>query len=168
MSSPDNIHKPFCAAIFFRSLVANLAAANHYKKEHLLENWSIVENAELIYISVRTELYRFIDCCQIAKYINLSGCYWTCVAIHVLMLSTIIPSESFAGRINFSLLLYSIVMYTLFYENPNFHCLSQNRDVQACKCHTNTVYIFCFRGSFLLFLQSQSCWLQNMQQKRKK
>ena len=34
-----------------RSLVANLAAANHYKKEHLLENWKTVENAELIYIS---------------------------------------------------------------------------------------------------------------------
>ena len=34
--------------------MANLAAANHYKKEHLLENWKTVENAELIYISVRT------------------------------------------------------------------------------------------------------------------
>ncbi|XP_028408343.1 adenosine kinase-like [Dendronephthya gigantea] len=34
-----------------RSLVANLAAANHYKKEHLLENWETVENAEIYYIS---------------------------------------------------------------------------------------------------------------------
>ncbi|CAB4006454.1 adenosine kinase 2 [Paramuricea clavata] len=34
-----------------RSLVANLAAANHYKKEHLLENWKTVENAEIFYIS---------------------------------------------------------------------------------------------------------------------
>jgi hypothetical protein len=33
--------------------VANLAAANHYKKEHLLENWKTVENAEIFYISVR-------------------------------------------------------------------------------------------------------------------
>lgn len=35
-----------------RSLVANLAAANHYKKEHLEENWKTVEKADIFYISV--------------------------------------------------------------------------------------------------------------------
>lgn len=39
--------------LFFRSLVANLAAANHYKKEHLVANWKTVETAEIFYISVR-------------------------------------------------------------------------------------------------------------------
>ncbi|XP_046844534.1 adenosine kinase-like [Xenia sp. Carnegie-2017] len=34
-----------------RSLVANLAAANHYKKEHLEENWKTVEKADIFYIS---------------------------------------------------------------------------------------------------------------------
>ena len=36
-----------------RSLVANLGAANHYKKEHLLlpENWALVEKARIAYIS---------------------------------------------------------------------------------------------------------------------
>eukprot|EP00246_Nothoceros_aenigmaticus_P001333 TRINITY_DN11850_c0_g1_i1.p1 TRINITY_DN11850_c0_g1~~TRINITY_DN11850_c0_g1_i1.p1 ORF type:complete len:344 (+),score=69.72 TRINITY_DN11850_c0_g1_i1:144-1175(+) len=36
-----------------RSLVANLSAANHYKKDHLLlpENWSLVEKAKFIYSS---------------------------------------------------------------------------------------------------------------------
>ena len=33
--------------------MANLAAANYYKKEHLLENWKTVETAEIYYISVR-------------------------------------------------------------------------------------------------------------------
>jgi len=43
-----------CAAIITgnnRSLVANLAAANHYKKDHLVqpENWKLVEKAECYY-----------------------------------------------------------------------------------------------------------------------
>ncbi|XP_022101340.1 adenosine kinase-like isoform X2 [Acanthaster planci] len=43
-----------CAAVITgknRSLVANLAAANHYKKDHLLqpENWKLVEKAEFYY-----------------------------------------------------------------------------------------------------------------------
>ena len=37
--------------------MANLAAANHYKKEHLMENWKVVENAKLYYISVSKTLY---------------------------------------------------------------------------------------------------------------
>ena len=41
-----------CLHFHNRSLVANLAAANHYKKEHLVKNWKVVENAELYYISV--------------------------------------------------------------------------------------------------------------------
>lgn len=32
-----------------RSLVANLAAANHYKIEHLRENWSVVEQCDIFY-----------------------------------------------------------------------------------------------------------------------
>ncbi|KAI5965367.1 ADO1 [Candida pseudojiufengensis] len=44
-----------CAALIYdhhRSLVTDLAAANHFKPEHLKkpENWSIVENAEVYYI----------------------------------------------------------------------------------------------------------------------
>ncbi|XP_038060019.1 adenosine kinase-like isoform X2 [Patiria miniata] len=43
-----------CAAVITgknRSLVANLAAANHFKKDHLLkpENWALVEKAEFYY-----------------------------------------------------------------------------------------------------------------------
>ena len=41
-----------------RSLVANLAAANHYSKtEHLdkPENWAFVEKAEIIYITVSAD-----------------------------------------------------------------------------------------------------------------
>lgn len=43
-----------CAALItgkMRSLVANLGAANHYKKEHLLktENWALVEKAKFVY-----------------------------------------------------------------------------------------------------------------------
>nr|AYV89096.1 adenosine kinase 1-like [Tetranychus truncatus] len=34
-----------------RSLVAYLGAANHMKKEHLMENWSHVEKAKLLYVS---------------------------------------------------------------------------------------------------------------------
>lgn len=36
-----------------RSLVANLGAANHYKKDHLMqkENWALVEKAKIAYIS---------------------------------------------------------------------------------------------------------------------
>lgn len=43
----------------FRSLVANLAAANHYSKsEHLVkpENWAFVEKAEIFYISVSADV----------------------------------------------------------------------------------------------------------------
>ena len=40
--------------------MANLAAANHYKKEHLLENWKTVESAEMYYISVREAVLKII------------------------------------------------------------------------------------------------------------
>lgn len=41
--------------IFFRSLIANLAAANCYKKEKHLDmekNWKLVEKAKVYYIAV--------------------------------------------------------------------------------------------------------------------
>jgi adenosine kinase len=36
-----------------RSLVANLSAANHYKKEHIMQpaNWAFVERAQVVYIA---------------------------------------------------------------------------------------------------------------------
>ena len=39
---------------FFRSLVTNLKAANHFKKSHIEkeENWKIIENASFYYIGV--------------------------------------------------------------------------------------------------------------------
>jgi adenosine kinase len=42
-----------------RSLVANLSAANHYKKEHIMQpaNWAFVERAQVVYIAVLTQLY---------------------------------------------------------------------------------------------------------------
>ena len=41
-----------------RSLVANLAAANHFKPTHfdVKENWDIVEKADYFYIGVMTNL----------------------------------------------------------------------------------------------------------------
>lgn len=44
-----------CSLITFRSLVANLAAANCYKKEKHLDlekNWKLVEKAKVYYIAV--------------------------------------------------------------------------------------------------------------------
>ncbi|XP_071829549.1 uncharacterized protein [Apostichopus japonicus] len=52
----EDIPTGTCACVLTgnnRSLVANLAAANHYKKDHLLqpENWAHVELAKLIYVA---------------------------------------------------------------------------------------------------------------------
>lgn len=50
-----------------RSLVANLAAANCYKKEKHLDldsNWELVEKAKVYYIAVSETLYIQNDCSQ--------------------------------------------------------------------------------------------------------
>lgn len=48
-----------------RSLVANLAAANHFKKTHfdVKENWDIVEKADYFYIGVNFYFYANFKMC---------------------------------------------------------------------------------------------------------
>lgn len=52
----DNEKTGYCCVLVTdkgkaRSLVAYLGAANHMKKEHLMENWSFVEKAKILYVS---------------------------------------------------------------------------------------------------------------------
>lgn len=52
-----------CSLITFRSLVANLAAANCYKKEKHLDlekNWKLVEKAKVYYIAVSSASFKLL------------------------------------------------------------------------------------------------------------